>query len=145
MKAVAILTGLLQSLVGLLVAAGIVFIEMNISGPDIDGRTPPIADVIEIRAVEIVAIALFITAAFLVFRKSQMGWWLSMVVDGVIGAAAAFMSVGDIRDRFMLTPEGRDAFYGDLAIHSTFLLLCIATTGFLLLGRKGFFSVKAVG
>jgi hypothetical protein len=127
-----------QVLMAVMVMASIILLEIEVSGPDIDGRTPGLAETIQGFAIEAVIIGAFAVAAIGLFRWHKFGWWLSIALDGLLGLAAASMVVGDFNDRFMATQEGRDAFRGDLIIHTTLLFVCLGAIGFLLLTRKQF-------
>jgi hypothetical protein len=129
-----------QVSMAVMVMAAIILLEIEVSGPDIDGRTPGLADAIQGFAVEAVIIGAFTVAAIGLFRWHKFGWWLSIALDGLLGLAAASMIVGDFGDRFMATQAGREAFRGDLIIHATLLFVCVGAIGFLLLTRKRFLT-----
>jgi hypothetical protein len=127
-----------QVLIAVLIAAGIVLMEVEMYGPDIDGRTPSLADTLQGSAIEAVIIGAFVVAGMGLFRWHKVGWWLSITLDGLLALAAAAMVVGDFTDRFMVTQEGRNTFRGDLIIHATALLICGGAIGLLLLTRTRF-------
>jgi len=132
-----------QVLIAITVGADMVFAEVYAYGPDIDGRTPSLADMIQAITIESAIVLAFALAAVALFRWHSLGWWLSVVLDGLFGLAAVSMILGDFKDRFMVTQEGRDAFRGELAIHGAILLLCTAAMVFLLFARKQFLTNKA--
>jgi hypothetical protein len=125
-----------QVLMAVMVMAATILFEIETYGPDIDGRTPGLADTIQMFAVEALVMGAFAVAAIGLFRWHKFGWWLSIALDGLLGLAAASMIVGDFSGRFMATQAGREAFRGDLIIHATLLLICVGAIGFLLLARK---------
>lgn len=132
-----------QLLIAVMVAASIIFVDVVTYGPDIDGRTPSLADTIQGVAIESAIILAFALSAIALFRWHKLGWWSSVVLDGLLSLAAVSMIVGDFNDRYVATQEGRDAFRGDLAIHVAILLLCAGAIGFLLLARKQFLTNQA--
>jgi hypothetical protein len=129
-----------QTLIAVMVAAGLIFVEVVSYGPDIDGRTPSMADTIQTFAIEFAIILASSLSAIALFRWKKLGWWSSVVLDGVLSVTAASMIVGDFNDRYMATQEGRAAFRDDLAIHGAILLLCAGATAFLLLARTQFLA-----
>ena len=128
-----------QIFMAVMVMAAIIFLEIVTYGPDIDGRTPGLAEIIQGFTIEALVVGAFTVAAVGLFRWHKFGWWLSIALDGLLGLAAASMVVGDFPDRFMATQEGREAFRGDLTIHTTLLLVCVGAIGFLQLAGKRFF------
>jgi hypothetical protein len=129
-----------QILMAVMVMAATILLEIETYGPDIDGRTPSLADTLQGFAIEAVVIGAFTVAAIGLFRCRKFGWWLSVALDGLLGLAAAAMVVGDFNERFMATKEGREAFRDDLILHATLFLLCGGAIGFLLLTRKRFLT-----
>jgi hypothetical protein len=125
-----------------MVSACIIFITVVSYGPDIDGRTPPLSDTIQLVTIEFAIILAFTLSAIALFRWQKLGWWSSVVLDGLLCLAAVPLIVGDFNVGYAVTQAGRDAFRGDLAIHGAFLLLCAGATGFLLIARKQFLTTK---
>ena len=131
-----------QLVIAGMVAFGIVFIEVSTYGPNIDGRAPSLADMVQVIGLEAAIILAFVLSAVALFRWHKFGWWLSIVLDGLLGLAAASMLIGDFDSRYMATEAGRDAFRGDLTIHGSIMLLSVGGIGFLLLARKEFLLSK---
>ena len=133
-----------QVLVTIIVIAGIIFLDVFLYEPDIDGRTPSLADTIQVVAIESIIILAFVVSAIALFRWHRLGWWLSIVLDGLLSLAAIRMIFGDFTDPYMATLAGRDAFRGDLAIHGGVLFLCTVVTVLLLRARKQFITNKTI-
>lgn len=133
----------LQLLIAASVAVGIILVLLVGYGPDIDGRTPSPADTIQAAAIGSAVILVFALSAIALFWWHRLGWWLSVVLDGLLGLASVSMMIGDFTDRYVATQEGRDAFRGDLAIHGIILLLCMGAFELLLLARKRFLTNAA--
>ena len=137
------LSRVLQILVAVMVAAVIIGIEILSYGPNIDGQTPSLADVISLVVVEGATIFAFAFSAVALFRWKKLGWWLSIVLDGLVVLAAIAMVAGDFNDRFMVTQEGREAFRGDLIFHGEILVPCMVAIGLLLVARNEFLPADA--
>ncbi len=127
-----------QVLIAVLIAACLIFLDIATSGPDIDGRAPSLADMMQGFALEALIVGAFAVAAIGLFRWHKVGWWLSLALDGLLGLAVAAMLVGDFADHFMVTQQGRDVFRDDLIIHATVLLVCVGAIGLLLLTGERF-------
>ena len=133
-----------QVLAAIIVIAFIIFIDVVLYGPDINGRIPSLADTMQGVAIESFIILAFVLSAIALFRWHRLGWWSSIVLDGLLSLAAIPPIVGDFNDRYMATQAGRDAFRGDLAIHGGVLFLCTGVTVLLLLARKQFITGKTI-
>ena len=131
-----------QVLMAVIVTACAIFLEIVISGSDIDGRSQSLADSVPRVGVEVVIVAGFAISAIALFRWHKLGWWLSVGLDGLLGLSTVPIVLSDFKHRFMVTLEGRSAFWGDLLIHGVIVLMCIETIGFLLLARKRFFETQ---
>jgi hypothetical protein len=123
-----------------MVAVCLIYIEVFVSGPDIDGRTPSLVDTIQIFAIDGAIVLGFALSAIGLFRWPDRGWWLSVALDALLGLVAISMILGDFRDRFTVTQDGRDAFRGDMILHTAILLPCLATIGSLLIARSRFLA-----
>jgi hypothetical protein len=114
---------LLQIFIAAIVALSAIAIQVLVSGPDIDGRTPPLGDVIQGVCIELIIILAFAAAALLLWRHKWGGWLMSISLDGLLTLAAAALVCGDVSTRYTNTPAGIGAFRGDLAIHGCLLLI----------------------
>lgn len=129
-----------QVAIAVIVTSAILFLIFFVGGPDIDGRTPALADVLQGIAISAIIVGAFVVAAVALYRGHRLGWWMSIVLDGLLGSAAVSMVVGDFQDRYMATEMGREAFRDDLLLHATILLICVIAIVLLLLTYRAFLS-----
>jgi hypothetical protein len=73
----------------------------------------------------------FSLSALGLFRWPGIGWWLSIVLDGLIAISLIPM----LRADFSSDP-------GELAFHGPIFLLCVGAIGVLLLARDRFLKVN---
>ena len=119
-----------------LVTACIIFVELTSSNSDIYGQNPSFANTIKTLTIEAFIILGFGFSAVALFRWTRLGWWLSGVLDGLLGVASISMVIRDFKHRDMATSYGHYAFWGDITIHGAVLCLCVGAMGFLVLARK---------